>query len=92
LLFTVERLELIEMPEEEPLSPGALANREFVASKRAEDPNLAFVIPEGCLECSTAWDQATKGRIDKVHECRGKIERMVGEKAVMLCRFSASAE
>lgn len=85
------------MTEKEVLSPGGEANKSFVTNMKAEHPELAELIPDGCLDCSSAWLHATAGRIDRVQACQGKSKEAypsaadkAGKFTVMLCHLPSA--
>ena len=72
-------------------------NTRFVASMREEHPGLAKQIPAGCMDCSTAWLMALRGRADRLNGCIGRKEETVesermGKFTVMLCHFQSGAK
>jgi len=61
------------MSEYEPdITPGGKANADFVASMSEDHPELAESIPVQCLECSSAWLHALRGRANRLENCPGR--------------------
>jgi hypothetical protein len=76
------------MAEAEPQSAGAQANAEFVTKMRAEHPELQDQIPVDCKDCSTAWQQALRGRADRLQGCQGHFEETIPSQATDLAKFT----
>ncbi len=54
------------------ITPGGIANADFVAKMRADPLELQDKIPVDCKDCSSAWLFAFRGRANRLKDCPGR--------------------
>lgn len=67
-------------------SPEIASGQSFVSASKNKYPLFAVtIIPQNCLDCSTAWQHAIRGRQERLVGCAGMEPTRIGETTLQLC-------
>jgi hypothetical protein len=75
------------MTPKENLTPGGLANLEYVTQMLNEHPELADEAPQQCIGCSSGLQHTLNGHVERVKGCTGRTTRIIGKKVVGTCHL-----
>jgi hypothetical protein len=64
------------MTEIETGATGYSSSERLIAGLREEHPELADLVPAGCIDCSSGWMMALHGQQERLDACPGQIDKI----------------
>jgi hypothetical protein len=71
------------MANKQELAPGGIAARDLIQNLKADQSELADVIPDQCIDCPSAWNEAAHLRALKLGDCPGHEQQVFESKQII---------